>query len=263
LIEPTTIEERYSRATHTSHLEVITRKQGDADVLMAAAFASKSTHDRYDMRIGAKLFRLISEFDEARSDARLARRNSIRKLAEAKEASKSKRKTAAEDAEALRAQETHDAKMAKAFILLRLKSLADTREAFGRWVMMWAVKRNFMPFGAMPTDVLLMPAWREQFVRRETAVMGLAGKMLDVIIDPLCPHCDGRAFTGGYSGTPQVKCRECCKPANPAHGRRDKLPIGLSAEQHQFSGYLMAEVEKLLRAVEADMSKRLRDPDRG
>ena len=53
--DPTTVDERYSSATHTSDLRVRPEKTGDADVMIAAGWCSS--------RLGMALLRLHSEYD--------------------------------------------------------------------------------------------------------------------------------------------------------------------------------------------------------
>jgi hypothetical protein len=42
----------------------------------------------------------------------------------------------------------------------------------------------------------------------EPQVSAIAGRVLDLMLDPTCPTCSGRGFTGGY-GVPQIRCASC------------------------------------------------------
>lgn len=55
------IAERYIRAAHTSNLSVETRRQGDADILMAAGMIKS---------VGPMLLRLVQEYDAVARDIR-------------------------------------------------------------------------------------------------------------------------------------------------------------------------------------------------
>lgn len=59
---PPTVAERYTTATRSSNLRVAERRNGDADVLIAAGWS--------DSTLGALLYRLHAEFDVVRAEVR-------------------------------------------------------------------------------------------------------------------------------------------------------------------------------------------------
>lgn len=127
---------------------------------------------------------------------------------------------------------------ARLLILMRLKSLASTREAVGRFARQLAETR--LP-GTAPKDV-----------------NALVAKVLDVFLSPLCGPCKGRGFTGGY-GVPQVWCTRCARS-----GRR-QVSFGKSDLERLFCAELLATLERKLAALDAKMVRYLRNnsEDRG
>ncbi|HEY9138770.1 MAG TPA: hypothetical protein VIM67_10885, partial [Terriglobus sp.] len=149
------------------------------------------------------------------------------------------------------------AESAHQYILQKIPSLTSTKEHFGRWCLEKAVRQNFMPIGAMPTDQAKFRDWRQRMERREDVVRILAGKVLDVFLEPTCFRCCGRGFSGGYDGQVQTIC-----PLRGGCGGTGKRPlshIGNNREQHDFSLYLYGQVERLLTDVEIQLARKMSD----
>lgn len=237
-----TMEERYTRAVNATSLVLKERTQSACDILIAAGKSDP---------LAISLYRLSVEFDEARSDARLAWRNDEHTRRAAKDAGKRGAKKAQGE---LIAQAEANATMARAFVMLRLKSLASTKQQFGEWVDRWATERRFLHLGSVPLDLAGLKAWRERYAARQAIIGKLAGRVLDVLLDPLCPPCEGRAFTGGYDGKAVLVCRQC----KGTPGRRTTDDLGNSPEQNAFCEFLLSKCERMLSEVEQEMKALLR-----
>ena len=123
-------------------------------------------------------------------------------------------------------------------VLSQLKTLREARDAFGAFAIVMATKAAFM--------------------QDDAAALAIAGRVLDVWLDQLCHHCDGRGFTGGsHRGEHQTLCRPC---RGSGH-RRDW--IGKTAEERQFASRLLAELEQNQAGVDAQMRHLLAQVDSG
>jgi len=280
--EPTTLRERYTVAMSSSHLELTPHKRGDIDIIMAAGMAGSSTERP---TIGSLLFRLMAEYDEVRGPRAIARRNfetsdtreharvvaadavtregnRRERLGESKMTPEELQACMVKAAEAMRDQMAHDARMAHAFVLMKLKSLSSTKQAFGEWAMVLAGKRRFMDVGPMPLvdpeQSGLVAAWRKGKKAQHTVVMALAGRVLDLLLDPNCYRCEGRGFNGGYDHSPQKICNDMRKGGCGGSGKRNPR-IGKTKEEDDFAGYLMMEVDIMLGRVTREMNQRLKD----
>jgi len=112
--------------------------------------------------------------------------------------------------------------------MLHLRSLAQAREALGSFAVVLATKTCFM----RPNSEALM----------------LAGQVLEIWLDPLCHHCEGRGLTGGeHRGERTVLCRPC---RGTGHRRGQ---VGRGAEQQAFAARLELEMLQRLAMVERVM----------
>lgn len=293
--EPTTIRERYSRAMSSSHLELNANRRGDIDIIMAAGAVgmpdecrSNETRTGYStLPVSSLLLRLMAEYDEVRGPRAIARRNfeagSTKEHARAEATTAVNREAGrrarvgeqqmsadelrdcvSKAAEAMRDQVAHDAKMAHAFVLMRLQSLASTKQAFGDWAMKMAIRRRFMDVGPLPVvdpdKSSLVQAWRKGKQAQQTIVMALAGQVLDLLLDPNCHRCEGRGFNGGYSQNPQRICNaDERKGGCGGSGLRRVDKLGNGKEQHDFAAYLMLEVDIMLGRTTREMNAKLRN----
>lgn len=280
--EPMTMGEKYSRAIHTSRLVLSEHRRGDADVILAAGLCS---HVSRPQTIGPMLFRLMAEYDEVRGQRAIARRNYAvadtrenaraeasqavaredgmrQRRGEAKMTATELQACVVKAGETFRDQIAHDAKMAHAFVLMRLQSLPSVRTAFGEWALLMANKRRFMDVGPMPVidpeKSMLVSAWRKGKTEQRTVTLALSGRVLDLVLDPNCYRCEGRGFNGGYSREPQRICNDMRKGGCGGSGKRN-TKVGKTKEEDDFAGYLMTEVEIMLGRATREMSARLRD----
>jgi hypothetical protein len=126
----------------------------------------------------------------------------------------------------------------KVLALLELKTLRSTKEALG--------------------DLALTQATRVRFARADAEVLKVAGRVLDAFLDPNCPRCDGRGFSGGgrheQSG-PQVLCRPC-----GGTGKR-RGQMGRDDEERRFAGGLLSDIEQKAALFEQQMGRRLSERD--
>lgn len=188
---PPTVAERYTTATRSSNLRVAERRNGDADVLIAAGWS--------DDTLGSLLYRLHAEFDAVRAEVRQGPLNQTERL----------------------------------LILGRLKTLRETKVALGAFAIQQATRRAYM----QPDNVVLQ----------------LVGRVLDVHLDPLCHHCDGRGFVGGaHRGEKQVLCRPC-----RGTGHRKEW-VGKDPSERWFARHLLCEMDRVLAATSGKIAKRLR-----
>jgi hypothetical protein len=125
-----------------------------------------------------------------------------------------------------------------------------------------AISRRFMDAGPMPMvdpDASpLFAEWRDAKRAQFSIVMKLAGRILDLVLDPNCYRCEGRGFNGGYSQNPQKLCNDTRKGGCGGSGRRS-TQIGKSKEEDDFAGYLMMEIDIMLGHTTRQMNQKLRD----
>lgn len=223
-----TLEERYTRAMSARHLEVKDRP-GDVDVLIAAGWCRES--------LGTMLYRLLAEFDTVKGEHALAYAEVARidrliaKGRDDYQAARHPKQFLRDEILLLEAEAKHTAVTSRIMILATLKSLAPTKQALTRWAVVQATKLAFM--------------------KDDASVCRLAAKVLDAFLDPLCGHCRGRCFHGGY-GTPQLTCRACA-----GTGKRRTL-LGADGEERQFAGRLLADMDGMLATVNRQMRAFLR-----
>lgn len=244
-----TLSERYSRALSTSHMEVQARVRGDVDVIIAAGWVPE--------HMGTMLYRLAAEFDRAHGEVALAHRNHAEQQKTVTHYTKliaaEKRKTPRDDSliakwetriEQLQKEIERDMKARRAFILLKTKSLPAVKVAFANWATGYADKRGFLSDSERRS---ITPA------ARAAVIQALSHRVLDIMLDPMCPRCEGRGFNGGYDGVPQVICRVC------EAGRRK--PMARHQDEDVFADGLRIEAEIMLLGVDRLMKKWLRDDE--
>lgn len=120
----------------------------------------------------------------------------------------------------------------RVLILSALGSLATARQQLGGYAITIATRRSFME----PDDKVLI----------------LAGRALDMYLDPTCEKCEGRGKNGGY-GSPEVICRSC-----GGSGKRTIQNSINTEAQRNFVSHLIACLEMLTSNTEAEIGKLLR-----
>lgn len=120
----------------------------------------------------------------------------------------------------------------RVLILSKLKSLPATKQALGRWAVRMATKKAFM--------------------KPDGDVLRLAGRALDVFLDPNCHHCEGRGKNGGY-GQPEVICKHC-----RGTGKRDSRKFGQDEADRAFVRFLLCGMDASAEAALRSMRRLLR-----
>lgn len=228
MMETKTLEERYLGAVTSSHLKMSAERFGSVDLLVASGWCRES--------LATGLYRVRGEFDNAKGNVRQhqahykalhAQAGGQRDLARAQQARMKlgptlagKHETAAA---ALCTRAEAEALTARALILMQLKSLDGVMRALRHFAEQQASRRGFA--GA--------------------DVYRVTGHALDLMLDPLCPHCDGVGFFGGF-GKPKVLCAKC------KGSKRRKIDFG-SIETQAFGVFLLADMERKLARVEGLM----------
>jgi hypothetical protein len=120
-------------------------------------------------------------------------------------------------------------------VLMRLKSLAETRNRLAAW---GTNRASFKGYQARPSEL-----------------SKLIGRVLDIWLSPNCYPCEGRGFTGGGRGEhsgPRMRCAACGES-----GKR-KQRLGKDDAERAFAGELLAHMDRMVCDVEAQMSRFLR-----
>lgn len=164
-------EEKYARATRSSHLELKSESAGDVETIIAAGLAET---------MGVLMTRLRSEWDTV----------SAREIKQAA-----------------------DSMTARVLILMNLRSLEPAKQALFTFALRQA------PHKACDST--------------PEALGKLVGQVLDVWLDKLCHHCEGRGFNGGY-GKARVMCPKC-----GGTGSRRNSKLGANAAEHTFGLWLL------------------------
>ncbi|RZL31138.1 MAG: hypothetical protein EOP35_22685 [Rubrivivax sp.] len=207
------VEEKYHRAAGSSHLELrrTDEGQGDVETVIAAGLAET---------MGVLLTRLRGEWDAAAGEVAMTQRNAKR-LQEARAAGIKAALLLGEDGESLHPfdaaafDKAAQAELltARALVLMGLRSLEPAKQSlFG-----FAVRQA--PHKACES---------------KAAALGvLVGQVLDVWLDKLCHHCEGRGFNGGY-GSPRLMCTKCHGSGSRRQGR-----LGTNAAEQAFGLWLI------------------------
>lgn len=227
--EKRTLEERYLQAAGSSHLRMDLEKPGDIDLMVAAGMCRES--------LATSLHRLRGEFDRAAGPIRLAnaRQRELSRLADeqrqlARGKAKASQALAAEHADQaarITKQAEDEALTSRALALVAMKSLDGVTRVLRHYGEQQAARRGF---DASPE-----------------AVRRLVGRVLDLVLDPLCPVCCGVGFSGGY-GKAKTLCSTC------KGSKRRRVDFG-SVEAQAFGNWMLADIERKLARTEQLMMK--------
>ena len=206
------VEERYNRAARSSHLELgrADESPGDLDTVIAAGMAET---------MGMLLTRLRGEWDAAAGPVMIMQRNA--KSAQARRAEAicdSKRPGAAAfDADAFDKETARELLTERVLILIGLRSLEPAKQA------LWNFALRQAPHKAC---------------KSAPADLGkLVGQVLDVWLDKLCHHCEGRGFNGGYD-SPRLMCTKCS-----GSGSRRSGKLGANQAEQTFGLWLLNVID--------------------
>lgn len=249
-IDPTRAgtEERYSQAIESKDLAVVPDRCS-VDYLVAAGWITDS--------LGTALFRLRTEWDVVRSDlrmaedhardgareawrlSRLATAASVKATTDAEhEHAGAKQLDAAQHFQAVEAA----ALTARALALVHLKTLDSTKQALYGYAISLGVRTKFYDLDRI----------------RE-----ITSRALQVWLDPTCPHCEGRGFTGGFIA-PLRWCQECDRTGKRLNGIKG-FRLGKTDAQHRWGRSLLVDMDRKTERVTAAMrvflhSQRKADP---
>lgn len=224
------LEERYSRAIESSHLEVLTDERCSVDMLIAAGWVKEG--------LGTALYRLRSEYDSVRGAHVLARRELLQlqhhidrlRRALRDEPDMSKR-PALTEAVKLGVEELKRAELTeRVLILSQLKSLPATKRSMGKFA--------------------ITIATRERFMQSDNVVAAIAGACLSLWLDPLCPHCNGTGLSGGV-GVVKGICNEC------GGSKTRPYQLDKTASGHEFGRSLLVLMDRKTDYVTSQMRRYL------
>lgn len=264
------IEERYAKAIRTSHLEV-EEAPGDADMVIAAGMSES---------LGVLLARLKAEWDAAAGEVAQVARTSKRlaearadAIAAAKEPNAKPFDVAAFDRDAERELLT-----ARALILMNLRSLAPAKQAIFEFARGQSQHKGVLPqtvtqlraevseltaklgtkLDATDRAVVIL-SHRQACVDLSDAIAvhdrqigALVGRVLDVWLDKLCHHCEGRGFNGGY-GVARTTCTKC-----RGTGSRRQGLLSETSSLHHFGLWLLNVLDTKCNGSMAQMSRKVR-----
>lgn len=221
--------ERYASAMESSNLRMKERS-GDLDVIIAAGCLDDS--------FASALLRVQVEYDLIRGEHRMATLRLRQREAEAQNQKGDELdehgnviSTAAERAEAITLEAEAAAATAHALIMLQLSTLRVCKEMMGAFA--------------------LRMAERLKFPKPQLHVMRLAEAVLDVHVQPVCPHCLGRRFTGGFGRNER---KVPCRPCKGMGTRRDQL--GADDADRLFAGRLLMELSALMDRGEEQLQRK-------
>jgi len=242
--EAPTIRERYSLAARASRLTVRADRPGNVDLLIAAGWIKDG--------LATTLYRLMSEFDVVRGEQRVATVEQDRLAREWSEASTAAavevRRRPHERSilfvgppssqhfmrgpNAISLAATRAATQARAFHLLEMKTLPLAKRAVLRYADQQATFQGLVDLS--PDEVAQ-----------------LCGQVLQTLLDPLCPVCEGRGFTGGFSA-PQVwhQGEGSCRRTGRRIIKFSPNPVG-----ELFARWLLADLDRKASRVDRLMRK--------
>jgi hypothetical protein len=208
----------------------------DLDYVHAAGLASQSNG------LGVLLFRLQAEYDSVKGpmDQAVAfqaqQEKAVKREAGAIAARVKADEVSEEEgaglAEAVRRRSQGEILAARALILSQLKTLDESKQALGAFAVVLATKVRYM--------------------KPDAVVLKLAGRVLDVFLDPLCHHCDGTGREGNeYRGEKVTPCKPC---GGTAH-RRSQL--GNDDAARGFAWRLLLEMNRLMGEASSSMAHKL------
>ena len=120
----------------------------------------------------------------------------------------------------------------RVLILSALGSLATARQQLGGYAITIATRRAFIE----PDDKVLI----------------LAGRALDLFLDPTCDKCEGRGKNGGY-GSPETLCKHC-----GGTGKRQINNAANHDDGREFIKHLLSCMEMLSARTEGEIGRLLR-----
>lgn len=240
-----TIGERYGIATTSSNLRPSAEKTTPLDLIHAAGIVQQRPGARAAPGMGVLLLRLQAEYDavkgelEQAQDAAQALERQAKRIERAGDfvGDDGVMNWGSERLATFVRRSEGEILTARCLILAHLRTLREAKQAVGAYA--------------------LILATRVRYMQRNDVVMRLAGRVLDVHLDPTCHKCDGTGSIGsGYLGEVETMCRAC----GGSGLRRDKLGADDRAQWFAFTllGDIQTEMstaERSMRAVSSNKEK--------
>lgn len=235
------VEERYAKATRSSHLELKRTDEapGDADTIIAAGLAETMgilmtrLRGEWDSATGT-----IDQYRKARAEwGRLARNAEqlAKQCADAADRAEKALKTAKPYERAELVQEVASQKVEAKRQLGESQRFwkEATREAVTeRWEILSGL-RTLEPAKQALFTFAVRQAPLKACGSSPEALGKLVGQVLDVWLDKLCHHCEGRGFSGGY-GSARLMCGKCRGTGSRSHSK-----LGENAAERAFGLWLL------------------------
>lgn len=95
-------------------------------------------------------------------------------------------------------------------------------------------------------------ATRRAFMEPDEKVLILAGRALDLFLDPTCDKCEGRGKNGGY-GSPEILCKHC-----GGTGKRQIKNAANHEAGRNFIAHMLSCLEVLSARTEGEIGSILR-----
>ncbi|WP_092946847.1 hypothetical protein [Roseateles sp. YR242] len=225
-------EERYARATRSSHLEVAADQRGDIDSIIAAGGADS---------LGVILARVRAEWDGQAGELALYQQAQADQLRQARE-------------HADLAQRAKDDDVAAGH---RDAVVFHTQQAQREAITGRAMVMMNMPTLRIAKQALLGFAVKQALVKKintgdDAALFAMLGNVLDTWVDRKCHHCGGRGFNGGYR-QPQVHCRPC-----RGTGNRRMATLSENPNLHGFGLWLLNVLDSKAQGAMGQINRKTR-----
>lgn len=242
----TTMGERYASACDSSDLKM-RAGGGDVDVIIAAGLIDDS--------LATSLYRLTVEYDAQRAPIDEARRWLADRTAFAN--------TLREEARKEMAREDHRPGRYAALMDEADTVQADALRALKtEFLLAQSSMRTFSEARNLVRDFAAELAKRKHAHLQSGQVAHLAYRVLEVFLEPNCPHCDARGFNGGGRHE-QTGPMLVCKPCRGTGTRR--VDLGRDQAERLFAGALMMALDAQMYEVQRAIgrNRRLVDEAKG
>lgn len=285
------IEERYARATRTSHLKLRRDDEapGDAERILAAGAAQtrhidESHKEARERSLGVLLARLRIEWDAVSSEIKQMHANAAQ-ARELRAREWESRKVGPTDFDFQRFDDETAAAIdtARALIMMNLRSLGPTKQAVFNFAMakaaskacgsdelkaahaeMWwsegVLLRELTEqerAAAVEDHALAVSAVTVAAGKHQRAIATLIGQVLDAWLDRLCYRCSGRGFTGGWS-KPKVMCPSIKQGGCGGMGSKRSARFGNTNAEHFFGLWLLNVLDTKVQGAMGRMASKTR-----
>jgi hypothetical protein len=287
----TSTEERFARATRTSHLKIGREEEEprDAERIWAAGSAQTRHDDEshkhaQERSLGVLLTRLRIEWDAVSSEIKAMHRNAeLARIQRAEELAARKVGPTDFDFEQFDAETASALFTARALIMMNLRSLAPAKRAMLNFALAkaegkgcgsaalkaaqaeawWAegiLARNLSSedrAAAVEDHAVAIRAVSVAAGQHHLAIACLIGQVMDAWLDRLCYRCNGRGFSGGWS-TPKIMCPSLKQGGCDGTGSKRLARFGSSNAEHFFGLWVLNVMDSKVQASMGRMAKKAR-----